>query len=102
MLKVTKEEILKFIEAQPDDREVYMGDNFSNRRCGCIMIHYGKEVLNIKNRFGCGFSSWELFNNDDDDDLVCYADMDFPITDIAQLDFQGTYGELKNRLNLKN
>jgi len=28
--------------------------------------------------------------------------MDFLITDIAQLDFRGTYGELKNKLNLKN
>jgi len=102
MLKVTKQEILKFIEAQPDDREVYMADNFSHRRCGCIMIHYGKEVLNIKNRFGCGFSSWELLDNDDDNDRVCYADMDFPIDEIAPLNFQGTYGELKNKLNLKN
>lgn len=54
MKTITDQEIVDFIKAQPDDRPVRMGQCESSNSCGCIMVHYGREVLHIEEPFICG------------------------------------------------
>ena len=46
MITVTKQEIIDFVFAQPDDRPVNMRESRINKEeCGCVMVHYWSEVL---------------------------------------------------------
>jgi hypothetical protein len=51
---ISKQQIVNFIKAQPADRPVNMQEAGSSCECGCIMVHYGKEVLGLKEVFFCG------------------------------------------------
>ena len=53
----TKEKFIDFVLAQPDDRPISMADIASNEDCGCVMVHFGKEVLGLKD-FACHFDYW--------------------------------------------
>jgi hypothetical protein len=57
VITVTKQQIVDFINVQPASRPVNMRQNYSRDLCGCIMVHYGKEVLKIDD-FGCGYNDW--------------------------------------------
>jgi hypothetical protein len=91
---VTAAQLLEFIKMQPDDRKVDLFDNTSNDKCGCIMVHYGKDILGIRKHFECGASSWFDFDS-------TLAELDTCIDDIIGIElmgFQGTYGELKTKI----
>lgn len=51
---ISIEDIKDFIFKQSDDRPLNMTENKSYNDCGCIMVHYGKDILNIKEPFSCG------------------------------------------------
>lgn len=57
MITVTKQEIVDFINGQPQSRPVDMRENFFDEPCGCVMVHYGKEMLKF-DKFGCGYKTW--------------------------------------------
>jgi len=63
MIIVTKEDFKSYIFSQPDVREVNMLSNFENENCGCIMIHYGSEVCDIKN-LSCGYNNFFTINSE--------------------------------------
>ena len=86
MITVTKQQIVDFINAQPASRRVNMSQNYSYESCGCVMVHYGKDVLKLDN-FGCGFNRWHISGADMNE---CYAgilneddDYDLTIVDIV-------------------
>lgn len=54
---VTKQQMVDYCFAQPDDRNVDFGENYFRKPCGCVMVHYGKD--NGMQFDGCGFTSWE-------------------------------------------
>ena len=58
MKKVTTQEIVDFIFAQPRDRKVEMKEASSCDSCGCLMVQYGKEELKIEESFVCGLDNW--------------------------------------------
>lgn len=90
---ITKQEIIDFIKSQPDDRPVNMRQMVSTDSCGCFMVHYGKEVLEIKRPFFCGFQ--DFFNT--------HYSLEESIFDIVKYNTIGasefkTYGEFKKHL----
>ena len=69
MKTVTVQQIKDYVLAQPDDKPV---DNYQGRSCekfGCVMVQYGKEILNLKD-FGCGHYNWEYLKNSEH--TLCY------------------------------
>jgi len=58
MKKVTTQNLVDFIFAQPRDRKVKMEEASSHDPCGCLMVQYGKEELKIKESFTCGLDNW--------------------------------------------
>lgn len=91
---VTKQELIDFVDAQPDDRPIDFQQFYSTEDCGCLMIHFGKEVLNLKGRFYCDNSRWKGAN-----DTLAYLQGDnFIFYNIVSNSHVKTYGELK--LNL--
>lgn len=91
---VTKKDLLKFIEAQPDERRIEMKEFSDVCSCGCVMVHYGREVLK-KNGFGC---SNLYFYPDDATSISCQ--LEGRITSLLPVNLKEslTYGELKKRL----
>jgi hypothetical protein len=53
------DDLLAFIKAQPDDRPVNMEHFRSGSSCGCVMVHYGKEVLRLEGEFRTTLNCWE-------------------------------------------
>lgn len=45
---ITKAQIVDFINKQPTYRLVSMSQNSTAHPIGCVMVHYGKEILNIQ------------------------------------------------------
>lgn len=55
---ITFQQLKDFINSQPDDRPVDMCQNMNSEECGCVMIHYGRDVLGIPNDYvSAGFST---------------------------------------------
>ena len=54
MITITTKEIYDFINNQPPKRKINFKQSFSWDSCGCLMVHYGKEVLKIHQEFSCG------------------------------------------------
>lgn len=100
--KVIKgQEIIDFIKSQPDDREVDFREYNSDYTCGCVMVHYAKDVLNLPN-VNCGLRTF-FTNNDGDytkvavlntciDDIVCHK--------VWSGNRKHTYGEVKRLMGL--
>jgi len=59
---IKRQDIINFIKSQPSDRKVDMNEYKSKTTCGCVMVHYGKEVLDIKDEFICSSASWCIEN----------------------------------------
>ena len=89
--KVSKQEFLDFIMAQPPDREYdYDESTDVGTTCGCPMVQYGKEKLNIYN-FQCTAHIWDGVGMDT-------ISMDsFMISDIIPTVLRGrfSYGQLQ-------
>jgi len=102
---VTRQQIIDFVNAQPDERPVDMRECINSEPfCGCVMIHYGREVLKLfssKDFFGCGVAQWIV-----EDGLAPYIHIENyeSIGDILNIsfDFEGNYGQIKARLLQKN
>ena len=91
---VTKQELIDFVDAQPDDRPVNFKQFYSTKDCGCLMIHFGKEVLNLTNQFWCDNFSWESNCGK----IAVIEGDNFIFYNIVSNSHVKTYGELK--LNL--
>lgn len=57
MITVTKQQMIDYCFAQPDDRQVDFEENYARNKCGCVMVQYGKD--NGIEFEGCGYRSWE-------------------------------------------
>ena len=95
---VTVEQIRAFIKAQPDDRPLKFDECISDRGCGCVMVHYGKEVLQLECDFSCTFDLWERTYGSNDGTVL--AVIETSILNICRLFTEETYGELKRNLGL--
>lgn len=95
MITVTKQQMIDFCFAQPDDRKVDFFANEIGDDCGCVMVHYGA-AHNITFE-SCGLQSWvdgignevarleaEVFYNSFRHSMIC------------------TYGDIKKFLLDKN
>ena len=91
---VTKQELIDFVDAQPDDRPVNFQQFYSTEDCGCLMIHFGKEVLKLNGRFSCDNTRWMVKGNA----LAHLQGDNFIFHDIVSDHRVETYGKLK--LNL--
>lgn len=57
MIETTVKEMVEFIKAQPDDREIRMDQNVDDGLCiGCLMVHFAREK-GLK-RTECAFKEW--------------------------------------------
>jgi hypothetical protein len=97
MIKVTKQEMIRFIKAQRNDRPVNMGnghakDHIPNADC-CVMTHFGRSRgwwFDFSNSVG----RWEF-------GYQTIAELEVGIFDLFKCNIPGmarTYGELKARL----
>lgn len=86
---IVKSRILEFISKQHKDRPIKMGESKSYDECGCLMVQFAKEELDIAKDFSCGWASI----NDDYTLSECVDEM-FPLTTNENL----TYGELRERI----
>ena len=104
---ITEQEIIDFIKSQPDDRKVDFVDNLSHDKCGCVMVHYGRDVLKLKD-FACSYLTIESYLDQSylDQDLsnVTEASLEKNIKEIVGLETwlrqPETYGELKQLMGL--
>lgn len=103
---VTKQQLLDFVNTQSDDRPIDFNQNESFEECGCLMVHYGKEVL-CKSLFTCDNSRWwELVSKDGltkanfSKGPIAILEKDYLIFfDIVRNSLSiKTYGELKKNL----
>lgn len=94
MRTVTKQELIDFVDAQPDDRPVDFNQFYSIEDCGCLMVHFGKEVLKLKGRFSCDNTRWIVEGNV----LAHLQGENFIFYNIVSDPQVKTYGKLK--LNL--
>lgn len=95
---ITSQEILDFISKQPDDRPINFRENYSDESCGCVMIHYGKDVLKMGD-FSCGYDTFhdkksEVYRLEND--IFLMLGMKY-----SNLDEIKTYGQLKQHLMSK-
>jgi len=69
--EVTLQDIVDFILKQPDERVVCMGDAMWRTDAlfnklkghGCLMVHFGTEVLGLREDFNCGNREWYRLKN---------------------------------------
>jgi hypothetical protein len=98
---ITEQEIIDFIKSQPDDRAVDFADNLSHDKCGCVMVHYGRDILNLKD-FACSFTNIGTFTHQGEE--VPQASLEKNIREIVGLEtwrrLPDTYGELKQLMGL--
>lgn len=62
MIAVNKEQFKEFIFAQDDNARIDMIESNSNYGCGCIMVQFGKQKLNLTD-FICGYSDFTNFDS---------------------------------------
>lgn len=94
MQVVTKEQMKSFIDAQPDDKPVDMGNNWVNDRCGCVMVQYGLENGIESN--GCGYNSWNCPNKQHAELKDCNNIFVWFDDDVTRLE-ETTFKELKEK-----
>lgn len=58
MIKVDLVDFYNFIRKQPNNRLVEATESQSCNPVGCVMVHYGKEVLELPQPFNCSFNLW--------------------------------------------
>ncbi len=96
MIKVTKQQMINYIFAQPDDRMVNFSENLTNQDCGCVMVHYGKD--NDLKFNGCGFARWEYGGRC----IAAMEDCRFNQFQPSEDRDEYTYSELKEFLRQKD
>lgn len=90
---VTKQQMIDYCFAQPDDRIVNFGENYNNTHCGCVMVQYGK--TNGLDFAGCGFQYWEK----DDGYKVARLEGNITFSQFQPSDNdECTYGDIKKHL----
>lgn len=103
MKKITKQEVIDFIKSQPNDREVNMQGSNSDHECGCVMVHYGKDVLNMGN-VSCGYYDFISFSEDGSGhsvDATLEESIDSIVGDsVWRQKGEITYGEVKELMGL--
>lgn len=61
---ITNQEFIDFINSQPDNRSIDMLDD-NGDGCGCVMIHYGQDVLKYSRPSAGTVCIWEKNNFDE-------------------------------------
>ena len=95
---VTKQQMIDYIFAQPDERRVNFSQNYFHNDCGCVMVHYGKD--NGVKFHGCGFQAWEGFRGGKQ--LQLEDDVTFMSFCPKGESDQYTYGDIKEFLRQKD
>ena len=95
MIKVTEKEMIDFIMAQPRDRPLNMYDNYTDDKCGCVMVHYGQAKGFEFD--GCGYNEWEKEYEDDNPIVVAKLANDRLYYDFVKNSTK-TYGEAQDKL----
>jgi hypothetical protein len=97
---ITKQQMIDFIMAQPDDRPINMlnPDYYpSSNKCGCLMVEYAKDNFKISDEcINVGFSA--IYKGNDMEDV---AELTFDMDDLVIGGFENeskTFGELKKHL----
>lgn len=99
---VTKQQMIDYIFAQPDDRMVDFDENYAGQKCGCIMVHYGKDN-GIVGFDICGFQRWEGKSKGEDTEVLAKLEGDVTFGWFKpEGKIQCTYGEIKEFLRQKN
>jgi uncharacterized radical SAM superfamily Fe-S cluster-containing enzyme len=102
METISIKDFAAFIESQPDERKINMHEFdpkfFPGRNiCGCVMVHYGREILKIKEDFACGNTDFYIVYGDE---AKIIAKLPFGIVSIVGS--ATNYQQAKERLrNLK-
>jgi hypothetical protein len=94
MEKITFEELRNYIISQDDERAVNMAHNHYRNSCGCVMMHYAFDFLDVANPCA-GYAS--IFDENENE----VAQLSFNMNDLIHNAFTSearTYGELKNEL----
>lgn len=100
--KVSKQELVDFIKSQDDAREVYMRGSNSDYECGCVMVHYAQDVLNVKN-VSCGFYDFISIEPSKDVEVVATLEESIDTTVGDEIWYSSrkiTYGEIKKIMGL--
>ncbi len=63
MITLTKQQVIDFINSQPDDRKVEMENNVAQPdSCGCVMIHLGRKFCpEVNATLGAGCKNIESY-----------------------------------------
>ena len=95
MVTVTRQDMVEFIQAQPDDRKVDFADAFKDDECGCVMVHYGREKgLDFND---CGINTWHSGGKVSAKLETGVLFKDFRPENVIN---ECTYGEIKKHLGL--
>lgn len=94
MIIVTEQDMVDFINTQPDDRKVDFDENKEWSTCGCLMVHYGKSKgLHF---VSCSINGW--LNNKEN--MVAKFENSLYYSHFIP-HRKCTYGEIKTYLNEK-
>jgi hypothetical protein len=102
MKKITKQQMIDFIMAQPDDRPINMRQNefdVNKDDCGCLMVEFAKDYHNITE--GRIYAGLELMGIKDNDRHINLSQLGFSIRDLVKNSFLNdskNFGELKKSL----
>jgi hypothetical protein len=96
MIRITQQDLLDFIQAQPDDRPVDMNENKSADHCGCLAVQYMRSNHpDVKFNFAsiCGVAT--------ETERVAHSDIRFAdFVPTGVFTWKGTYGQIKKFLRL--
>lgn len=91
------EALFDFVNNQEDDRPINMRAADSTRECGCILVHFGKEVAKIGNTFTVGYIHGETLNGLEGFEFTSDKETPFFITNCCAANVCN-YGEAKRIL----
>lgn len=52
----TYQDLIEFINKQPDERPINMRESASSHDCGCLLVQYGRDELKLPGVWGCGYT----------------------------------------------
>lgn len=87
-ITISCEDFIKFIMEEEPDKKIAMKQMDSSNKCGCIMVHYGKEMLHLDN-FMAGCMT-----------IGANHRLEKPLNSFIPVDYEETitYGQLQERI----
>lgn len=87
----------EFINEQPDERPVDFNEPRARQEdCGCVLIHYGREVLGLRGTLLAGVYGVRIYNEIEVSETISVPDKLFSNRAVAAgINKPETYGELR-------